>query len=109
MLNALKNHFTTSDTIAFRTRGKRPVLKRTTKTVRLFEENSDRSIRIDAGLFEYLVYFFRQLKEKPVLKLDFPGIEPFQLSDKWTQILRDDQREDVYSLMRFFAGLSAHQ
>ena len=110
LLQQLTDYAETRDLIVFKTKGKNPILKRELKITKLYEEVSENTIRIDAGLIDYVVAWVRSL-DRGVYDLhvrsDLPHTTSVELNDKWNNTLRDDQKEDVKTLTRFYGGLAA--
>jgi superfamily II DNA or RNA helicase len=110
LLDSLKRYCETKDMIVFKTKGKNPVLRRELKISVLWVEKDEESILIDAGLIDYLVTWVGGLDKDEYdidLSLDIPQVNPVVLNDRWNGILRDDQKEDVLKLTRFYNGLAA--
>jgi hypothetical protein len=110
LLDNLKRYFETKDMIVFRTRGKRPVLRRELKVSDLWQEYDDNTILVDAGLIDYTVAWFRLIDKsefKISLDITIPSVNAVIINDKWNQILRDDQKEDIVALTSHYGGLAA--
>ena len=110
LLQQLKEYCETRDLIVFKTKGKNPILRRELKISKLYDEVSDDTVRIDAGLIDYLVAWVRDIDRSVYeidLILDIPIVKPVKLNKRWNDILRDNQKEDVITLTRYFGGLAA--
>jgi hypothetical protein len=108
ILERLINYCETKDLIIFKTRGRRGVLRRESKITKLWEPISGDTIRIDAGLIDYLAAWIRTVKDrKIVLDVDVPRVQSVELNTHWSSILRDDQKEDVLMLTKSYGGLAA--
>lgn len=110
LLERLKKYFETRDMIVFKTRGKNPILRRELKISKLWSEETEESILIDAGLVDYLVAWIGRLDKETYnvdLEIDLPHVKPVELNERWKGILRDNQKEDVLTLTRYYGGLAA--
>ena len=110
LLDLMKKYFETRDFITFRTRKKKE-LRREMQITKLWEPETAQSILIDAGLIDYLVAYIGQLDKETFsiekLELSVPQVTPVILNDKWNGILRDNQKEDIRALTKFYGGLAA--
>lgn len=110
LLNNLKKDFETKEFVIFKTRGKKPILRKELKITKLWNELDEKTIEIDAGLVDYLVAWFRSLDKnefKISLDIDIPIVSPININEKWNSILRDTQKEDIVALTSHYGGLAA--
>lgn len=110
LLENLKSYLETRDETIFRTRGKNSVLRHDIKITKLWQEADGTTILVDAGLIDYVVAWFRIVDKKEYkisLDISLPSVEPIPLTEKWQNILRDDQKEDIIALTSHYGGLAA--
>lgn len=107
----LKDYLETHEFVTFQTRGKRKLLRKELKITKLWEKISEDTLSIDAGFVDYLYGGWLRLLDKEYydisLDIQMPTIHPVSIIEKWEPLLRDNQKEDIRALTRFYGGLSS--
>lgn len=114
LTNLLRSEFVTQDDISFRIPRKRKdgtkefLLRRETQVTELWEDRNGLTI-IDAGLIDYLVQWIQTQKKQYnfSLHLNIPKVEPIQLTERWLDVLREDQLEDITTLTNQYGGIAS--
>ena len=111
LLNQFKDIFETREQVVYRTKGKNGQLRREMRIVPLWTEVDETTVAIDAGLFDFVSKWLPHLIDrdvyKPQIELSIPDIQPVELSERWKEMLRDNQKDDINRLTRFYNGIAA--